>query len=235
MVKLPLAISVIEALTAGRQLVRRPKLEALLAEIRATPVIPVVTVDDARHSIQLARTLVEAGLPIVEVTLRTESALDAIAAMVKAVPEAVVGAGTIVSPTQIAEVVEAGAKFLVSPGTPPKLADALAGAPVPVLPGCATVSEAMALVERGFELLKFFPAVPSGGISWLKSVFGPLPQARFCPTGGLDNANAGDFLALPNVICVGGAWMAPADAIAAGDFDRIARFARAAAMIGKPG
>jgi 2-dehydro-3-deoxyphosphogluconate aldolase / (4S)-4-hydroxy-2-oxoglutarate aldolase len=212
----------------------RSTTEALLARIRLTPVIPVVTIEDARHSIPLARTLVEAGLPIVEVTLRTDAALDAIAAMVKAVPEAVVGAGTIVSASQIGEVVEAGAKFIVSPGTPPKLADALAEAAVPVLPGCASVSDAMALLDRGFELLKFFPAVPSGGIAWLKSVAGPLPQARFCPTGGLDNGNAGDFLALPNVVCVGGAWMAPPDAIEAGDFPRIERLARAAAAIRKP-
>jgi 2-dehydro-3-deoxyphosphogluconate aldolase / (4S)-4-hydroxy-2-oxoglutarate aldolase len=214
--------------------VSRSKTETLLARIRATPVIPVVTIGDARHSIQLARTLVEAGLPIVEVTLRTQSALDAIAAMVKAVPEAIVGAGTIVSASQVAEAVEAGAKFIVSPGTPPKLADTLAGAPVPALPGCATVSEALALLERGFELLKFFPAVPSGGIAWLKSVAGPLPDARFCPTGGLDGGNAGEFLALPNVVCIGGAWMAPPDAIAAGDFGRIGGLARAAAAIRKP-
>jgi 2-dehydro-3-deoxyphosphogluconate aldolase / (4S)-4-hydroxy-2-oxoglutarate aldolase len=214
--------------------VSRAKIEMLLDRIRATPVIPVVTIEDARHSIQLARTLVEAGLPIIEVTLRTESALDAIAAMVKAVPEAVVGAGTILSPSQIAEVVEAGAKFIVSPGAPPRLADALAAAAIPVLPGCATVSEAMALVDRGFELLKFFPAVPSGGTAWLKSVAAPLPNARFCPTGGLDHRNAGEFLALPNVICVGGAWMAPADAIQAGDCERIGRLARAAAAIRKP-
>jgi 2-dehydro-3-deoxyphosphogluconate aldolase/(4S)-4-hydroxy-2-oxoglutarate aldolase len=219
----------------GRRIVSRPDLVPLLAQIRATPVIPVVTIEDARHSIQLARTLVDAGLPIVEVTLRTDSALDAIAAMVKAVPEAIVGAGTVLAASQIGEAVEAGAKFLVSPGTPPKLADALAGAAVPALPGCATLSEAMALLERGFELLKFFPAVPSGGTAWLKSVFGPLPQARFCPTGGLDNGNADEFLALPNVVCVGGAWMAPPDAIAAGDFERIARFARGAATIRKPG
>jgi 2-dehydro-3-deoxyphosphogluconate aldolase / (4S)-4-hydroxy-2-oxoglutarate aldolase len=214
--------------------VNRAGTEALLAQIRATPVIPVVTIEDARHSIPLARTLVEAGLPIVEVTLRTESALDAIAAMVKAVPEAIVGVGTILSLSQIGDVVEAGARFIVSPGTPPKLADSLAEAPVPVLPGCATVSEAMALLDRGFELLKFFPAVPSGGTAWLKSVAGPLPQARFCPTGGLDNDNAGEFLALPNVVCVGGAWMAPTDAITAGDFERIGRLARAAATLRKP-
>lgn len=210
------------------------KTEALLDEVRLAPVIPVVTIDDARHAIPLARALVEAGLPVIEVTLRTASALDAIAAMVKAVPEAIVGAGTIVAAGQVAEAVEAGARFIVSPGTPPRLADALADAPVPVLPGCSTVSEAMVLLDRGFEVLKFFPAVPSGGIPWLKSVAGPLPGARFCPTGGLDDRNAADFLALPNVVCIGGAWMAPPDAIAAGDFERIARLARVAAAHRKP-
>lgn len=211
----------------------RPTINALLDRIRPAPVIPVVTIEDARHAIPLARALVEAGLPVIEVTLRTSGALDAIAAMVKAVPEATVGAGTIAAAGQIAEAVEAGAKFIVSPGTPPRLADALAEAAAPVLPGCATVSEAMALVDRGFEVLKFFPAVPSGGAAWLKSVLGPLPQARFCPTGGLDARNAADFLALANVICVGGAWMAPPDAIAAGDFQKIARLARAAAALRK--
>lgn len=213
----------------------RSKTMTLLARIGLAPVIPVVTIADARHAIPLARALVEAGLPVIEVTLRTAGALDAIAAMVKAVPEAVVGAGTIVAEGQIAEAVEAGAKFVVSPGTPPKLAAALAAAPVPALPGCATVSEAMALLEHGFELLKFFPAAPSGGLGWLKSVAGPLPQARFCPTGGLDERNAASFLALPNVACVGGAWMAPPDAIAAGDYAKVERLARGAAALRKPG
>jgi 2-dehydro-3-deoxyphosphogluconate aldolase/(4S)-4-hydroxy-2-oxoglutarate aldolase len=210
------------------------KAEGLLDRVRPVPVIPVVTIEDARHAIPLARTLVAAGLPVIEVTLRTETALDAIAAMVKAVPEALVGAGTILSPGQIGEAVEAGAKFIVSPGTPPKLADALAEAAVPALPGCSTVSEAMALLARGFEVLKFFPAVPCGGTGWLKAIAGPVPQARFCPTGGLDNGNAGDFLALANVVCVGGAWMAPNDAVAAGDFGRIAQLARGAAALRKP-
>jgi 2-dehydro-3-deoxyphosphogluconate aldolase/(4S)-4-hydroxy-2-oxoglutarate aldolase len=210
------------------------KAEHLLQRMRVAPVVPVVTIEDARHAIALARTLVQAGLPAIEVTLRTETALDAIAAMTKAVPEALIGAGTILSASQIPEAIEAGAKFVVSPGTPPKLADALAEAPVLALPGCSTVSEAMALVARGFELLKFFPAVPCGGVGWLKSIAAPLPQARFCPTGGLDNGNAGDFLALPNVVCIGGAWMAPADAIAAGDFGRIGRLAKAAAAIRNP-
>jgi 2-dehydro-3-deoxyphosphogluconate aldolase/(4S)-4-hydroxy-2-oxoglutarate aldolase len=212
----------------------RGKTETLVGYARRAAVIPVVTIEDARHAIPLARTLVAVGLPVVEVTLRTPAALDAIAAIAKAVPEAVVGAGTVLSASQIAEVVEAGARFIVSPGTPIRLAEALAEAPVPVLPGCATVSEAMTLADLGFEIMKFFPAVPSGGIAWLKSVAGPLPQARFCPTGGLDQGNAADFLALPNVPFVGGAWMAPTPAISAGDFEAVARLARAAAAIRKP-
>jgi 2-dehydro-3-deoxyphosphogluconate aldolase/(4S)-4-hydroxy-2-oxoglutarate aldolase len=202
--------------------------------MRRVAVVPVVTIEDARHGIALARTLVEAGLPVVEVTLRTAAALDAVAAIAKAVPEAVVGAGTVLAPSQIGEAVEAGAKFLVSPGTPRRLAGALAEATVPALPGCATVSEAMTLVDLGFEILKFFPAVPSGGTAWLKSVFAPLPQARFCPTGGVDQGNAADFLACPNVSFVGGAWMAPTAAITAGDFAAIARLAKAAAAIRRP-
>jgi 2-dehydro-3-deoxyphosphogluconate aldolase/(4S)-4-hydroxy-2-oxoglutarate aldolase len=212
----------------------RQNTGTLLAQARRVGVVPVVTIEDARHGIPLARALVEAGLPVVEVTLRTAAALDAIAAIDKAVPEATVGAGTVLGPSQIGEAVEAGAKVLVSPGTPRRLAEALAEAPVPVLPGCATVSEAMTLVDLGFEILKFFPAVPSGGTAWLKSVLGPLPQARFCPTGGLDQGNAADFLACPNVPFVGGAWMAPNAAIAAGDFATIARLAQEAATLRRP-
>src|SRR4051794_3356901 len=141
--------------------VSRAKTEALIAYARRAAVIPVVTIDDARHGIPLARTLVQAGLPVVEVTLRTPAALDAIAAIAKAVPEAVVGAGTILAASQIAEVVEAGAKFIVSPGTPVRLGEALAEAAIPVLPGCATVSEAMTLSDLGLQILKVFPAVPA--------------------------------------------------------------------------
>jgi 2-dehydro-3-deoxyphosphogluconate aldolase/(4S)-4-hydroxy-2-oxoglutarate aldolase len=205
--------------------------ETLLAYARKAPVIPVVTIDDARHAIPLARTLVEAGLPVVEVTLRTAAALDAIAAIAKAVPEAIVAAGTVVRSSQIAEVVDAGAKFIVTPGTPTDLADALAGAAIPAMPGCATASEAIALASRGFGIVKFFPAGPSGGPAWLKSIAGPLPELRFCPTGGVDAANADAYLALKNVVCVGGSWMAPADAIASGDFARVGRLARDAARL----
>jgi 2-dehydro-3-deoxyphosphogluconate aldolase/(4S)-4-hydroxy-2-oxoglutarate aldolase len=205
--------------------------ETLLAYARRAPVIPVVTIEDARHAIPLARTLVDAGLPVVEITLRTAAALDAIAAIAKAVPEAVVAAGTVVRAAQIREVADAGAKFIVTPGTPPRLADALADGPIPAMPGCATASEALALAERGFEVLKFFPAGPSGGPAWLKAIAGPLPQLMFCPTGGIDPGNAASYLALRNVACVGGSWMAPPDAIAAGEFARIGLLAREAAAL----
>lgn len=212
----------------------RSKTETLFAYARLAPVIPVVTIEDARHAIPLARTLVEAGLPVIEVTLRTAAALDAIAAIAKAVPEAVVGAGTILAPRDISKAVEAGARFLVTPGTPPGLAVAAAAAEVPAMPGCATASEAIALADLGFAFLKFFPAGPSGGPAWLRSIGGPLPQLRFCPTGGVDAKNAGEYLALPNVVCVGGSWMVPAAAVAAEDFAAIGRLSREAASL-QPG
>lgn len=207
--------------------------DTLLAYARLAPVIPVVTIEDARHSIDLAQALVGAGLPVVEVTLRTPAALDAIAAIAKAVPDAVVAAGTVAEPSQIAEVADAGAKFIVTPGTPVRLAEALAEAPIPVMPGCATASEAMTLMAIGFRALKFFPAAASGGVAWLKGVHGPLPQLSFCPTGGIDLANAPSYLALPNVLCVGGTWVAPAKSIAAGDFASIGRLAQEAAGLGR--
>jgi len=207
------------------------KTETLLAYARLAPVIPVVTIEDARHSIDLAQALVEGGLRVVEVTLRTPAALDAIAAIAKAVPEAVVAAGTVVSGSQIAEVVDAGAKFIVTPGTPTRLAEALAEAAIPVMPGCATVAEAMTLMSLGFKALKFFPAAASGGAAWLRALHGPLPDAAFCPTGGIDLAHAPTYLALPNVICVGGTWVAPAAAIRDGDFATIGRLASEAAAL----
>ena len=210
------------------------KTESLRAYARLAPVIPVVTIEDARLSIELAQALVEAGLPVVEVTLRTPAALDAIAAIAKAVPEAVVAAGTVLHPSQIREVADAGARFIVTPGTPLSLAEALAEAPIPVMPGCATVSEAMLLAELGFEALKFFPAMASGGTAWLKGIQGPLPKLGFCPTGGVDLANAPGFLALPNVLCVGGTWVAPAALLKAGDFKAIGALAREAAALRSP-
>ena len=175
---------------------------------------------------------VAGGLPVIEVTLRTKIALEAVRAIVAEVPQAMSQASVRSrSRADIARACATGARFLVSPGTPASLTDALADAPVPVLPGCATVSEAMALAERGFAVLKFFPAEPSGGARWLKAIAAPLPQLKFCPTGGIDAGNAASYLALSNVISVGGSWVAPADAIAARDFGRIAALAQAAVRL----
>jgi 2-dehydro-3-deoxyphosphogluconate aldolase/(4S)-4-hydroxy-2-oxoglutarate aldolase len=197
------------------------------------PVIPVLTVERVADAVPLARALVAGGLPVIEVTLRTPAALDVVRALAREVADCVVGVGTVTKAADITAALDAGAKFLVSPGTPPALAARLAQAPVPVLPGCATVSEAMALAEHGFAVLKFFPAEPSGGILWLKAVAGPLPNLKFCPTGGIDARNAASYLALPNVISVGGSWPAPKELIAAGDFARITALAREAAELGR--
>ena len=195
------------------------------------PVIPVVTIENARDAVPLARALLAGGLRIDEVTLRTPAALDAIRAIAGEVAGVIVGAGTLLKPLDITQSVNAGAHFLVTPGTPASLAPALSEAPVPVMPGCATVSEAMALAALGFPVLKFFPAEQSGGARWLKSVSEPLPHIRFCPTGGISGDNAAAYLALRNVIAVGGSWVAPAQAIAAGDFAGITTRAAAAAAL----
>lgn len=201
------------------------------ALIAGTPIIPVLTVLRAADAVPLARALVEGGLPVIEVTLRTSDALEAVSAIAREVPEATVGAGTVTGPDDILRARDAGARFLVSPGTPPALADALAGSGMPAIPGCTTVSEAMALAARGFSLLKFFPAEASGGVAWLKAVAAPLPGIAFCPTGGIDAHNAAAYLALANVVAVGGSWVAPREAVAKGDFARIASLARDAARL----
>lgn len=193
-----------------------------------SPVIPVLTISQVESAVPLARALVAGGLPVLEVTLRTPEALDAIREIAREVPGAIVGAGTITREEDIQPATAAGSQFLVSPGTPAKLAAALAHVPVPVLPGAATATEAMTLAELGFRALKFFPAEPSGGAAFLKALQGPLPGLVFCPTGGIDAANAAAYLALKNVGAVGGSWVAPADAIANGDFGRIENLARAA-------
>ena len=195
------------------------------------PVIPVLTIARVEDAVPLARAFAAGGLPVIEVTLRTPVALEALRAITAEVPAVTPGIGTVIKPAEIDKAVAAGAKFLVSPGTPPELAAALAQAPVPALPGCATVSEAMALAALGFSVLKFFPAEASGGVRWLKAVAAPLPELKFCPTGGIDAGNAAAYLALSNVAAVGGSWVAPADAVAAGDFDRITALAREAAKL----
>jgi 2-dehydro-3-deoxyphosphogluconate aldolase/(4S)-4-hydroxy-2-oxoglutarate aldolase len=194
-------------------------------------VVPVVVVDDLAHAVPVARALVAGGLPVIELTLRTPVALDAIRAIASEVPGILVGAGTIVTPGQAKEAHDAGAQFLVSPGSTPSLLGAMADTGLPFLPGTATVSEVLAALEAGYTELKFFPAEASGGAAFLKSIASPVPAARFCPTGGITAASAASYLSLPNVGCVGGSWLTPADALGAGDWDRVARLASEAAAL----
>lgn len=208
-----------------------PPAAAKASVLDLAPVIPVVVIDDPADALPLARALVAGGLPAIEVTLRTPVALDAIRAIAADVPDAVVGAGTVVSPENVTAAADAGARFLVSPGWTPKLLDAMAASGLPFLPGVSTTSEVVALLERGVEEMKFFPAEAAGGTPYLKSLGGPLPQARFCPTGGISAASAPAYLALRNVGCVGGSWMLPADAIAAKDWSRVESLAREAAYL----
>ncbi|MET7847252.1 bifunctional 4-hydroxy-2-oxoglutarate aldolase/2-dehydro-3-deoxy-phosphogluconate aldolase [Streptomyces avermitilis] len=197
------------------------------------PVVPVVVVEDAADAVPLARALVAGGLPAIEVTLRTPAALDAIRAVAAEVPDAVVGAGTVITPAQVADCVAAGARFLVSPGWTEELLAAMQGSGLPFLPGVSTTSEVVALLERGVREMKFFPARAAGGTDYLRSLAGPLPQARFCPTGGIALTSAPAYLALPNVGCVGGSWMLPGDAVAARDWGRIEELAREAAALSR--
>ncbi|GAA1898559.1 bifunctional 4-hydroxy-2-oxoglutarate aldolase/2-dehydro-3-deoxy-phosphogluconate aldolase [Actinomadura bangladeshensis] len=195
------------------------------------PVIPVVVLDDAEAAVPLARALVEGGLPVIEVTLRTPSALEAITRIAAEVPDAVIGAGTIVRPEDAERSAAAGARFLVSPGCTPRLQAAMVATGLPFLPGAATASEVIALLEGGLTAMKFFPAEAAGGTAYLKSLAGPLPQVRFCPTGGVGPGNAADYLALPNVGCVGGSWLTPADAVRNGDWNHIRKLATEAATL----
>lgn len=197
------------------------------------PVIPVVVVDDLGDAVPVARALVAGGIPMIELTLRTPCALDAIKAIANEVPEIRVGAGTIVEPVQAAQAAEAGAQFLVSPGSTETLLKAMTDTGLPHLPGAATVSEVLFLLEHGYRELKFFPAEASGGAKFLGSIHSPVPAARFCPTGGISTSNVGDYLSLPNVGCVGGSWLTPADAVKQKDWDRISGLAREAAALAR--
>lgn len=196
------------------------------------PVMPVVVIDDLATAVPVARALVAGGLPAIELTLRTPVALDALRAIAAEVPDILLGAGTITTPAQAAAAVAAGARFLVSPGLTPDLLAAMLDTGVPFLPGTSTVSEVMAVLDAGLTEMKFFPAEAAGGTPYLRSVAGPLPQARFCPTGGITPASAPTYLDLPNVGCVGGSWITPADAVAAGDWERISKLAAEAAALG---
>ncbi|MEU9608189.1 bifunctional 4-hydroxy-2-oxoglutarate aldolase/2-dehydro-3-deoxy-phosphogluconate aldolase [Streptomyces sp. NPDC048057] len=198
------------------------------------PVIPVVVIEDAADAVPLARALVAGGLPAIEVTLRTPAALDAIRAIAAEVPEATVGAGTVISTANVDAAVSAGSRFLVSPGWTERLLESMKGSGQPFLPGVSTVSEVVNLLERGVSEMKFFPAEAAGGTSYLKSLAGPLPQARFCPTGGISRKSAPAYLALPNVGCVGGTWMLPPDAVATKDWSRIESLAAEASTLAAP-
>jgi 2-dehydro-3-deoxyphosphogluconate aldolase/(4S)-4-hydroxy-2-oxoglutarate aldolase len=197
------------------------------------PVVPVIIIDRLEDAVPLAKALVAGGLPVLEVTLRSPVALAALAAMAE-VPGAVVGAGTVVEPAQVDAVAKAGAKFIVSPGTYPELVTAVLDSGIPYLPGVATPSEMMGLLARGIRHQKLFPATVVGGMDMLKAVGSPLSQIRFCPTGGVNVNNAKDFLALPNVMCVGGSWVTPAKLVAAGDWAGIEALAREAAELKRP-
>jgi 2-dehydro-3-deoxyphosphogluconate aldolase/(4S)-4-hydroxy-2-oxoglutarate aldolase len=209
-----------------------PEIQSVEAEriCRLAPVIPVLVIDDGAIAADLARALVAGGLPALEVTLRTPAALEAIAEMAK-VEGGAVGAGTLLTPGDVMAAKDAGATFGVSPGATDRLIDACIEAELPLLPGAATATEAMALLERGFTVQKFFPAEANGGAPALKALAGPLPQIRFCPTGGVSPKNAADYLSLPNVLCVGGSWVAPADKVRSGDWDAITALARDAAAL----
>ena len=205
--------------------------EKLLSFLNTAPVVPVLTIEDRAIAVPLAKALVAGGLTALEVTLRTAAGPDCIRAIAAEVEGANVGAGTVLDRRQLEEAVAAGAKFLVSPGATPGLMAAARDCPLPFLPGVATAGEAMTLAEAGFTILKFFPAEPAGGVAYLKALGAPLPDIRFCPTGGIGAKNAADYLALANVICVGGSWVAPADALAAGDWARVTSLSRAAAAL----
>ncbi len=210
-----------------------PRGADLAALLRRARIVPVLTIADAARAVPLARALCRGGLPVIEVTLRTPVALDAARRIIAEVPEAVVGLGTLLVPGDVDDAVAAGVRFAVSPGATPALLAAAAGAGLAFMPGVATVSEAMAAREAGFRLLKLFPAEAAGGIALLKSLAAPLGDLAFCPTGGIDARNLRDYLAQPNVVAIGGSWLAPEAELAAGAWDRItARATEACGLAG---
>lgn len=208
--------------------------EVLLELVGRTTVIPVIVIDRLETAVPLGRALVAGGLTVLEVTLRTEAALDAVRALVREVPEAVVGVGSVIEPAQFEAAARAGARFAVSPGVTPVLLEAGRASSLPWLPAAQTVSEALRLRTDGYRFLKLFPAAPAGGTALLKAIAGPVPDLKFCPTGGIDARTAPEYLALPNVHCVGGSWMCPPAALASGDYAEVTRLARAAAALGRP-
>ncbi len=201
--------------------------------MNTSPVMPVMVINQIEQAVPLARALVDGGLKVLEITLRTPVALDAIRRIKAEVPGAIVGAGTIINTQTLHQAIDAGAQFIVSPGVTLSLLDAALACGVPILPGVMTPSEVMRLLEKGITAMKFFPAEAAGGIPMLKSIGGPLPQVTFCPTGGVNPKNAPEYLALSNVACVGGSWMAPSELLDAGDWTEITRRAAEAANLKK--
>ncbi len=209
------------------------KTEKLLSLLDGQPVIPVLKIENAADAVPLARALAKGGLKVIEITLRTSEALEAIHRAAGEVEEAIVGAGTILSATQFDQAAQAGSRFIVSPGITREVLSAAAVSDVPLLPGAITPSEIMTAAEAGLDFLKFFPAEQAGGAAFLKSLASPFAGIHFCPTGGIGVKNAGDYLGLPNVICVGGSWVAPDDLVKAGKWDAIEALAREASRIGR--
>ena len=201
--------------------------------MNTSPVIPVMVINKIEQAVPLANALVEGGLKVLEITLRTPVALDAIKKIKAEVPGAIVGTGTVINLETLKKAIDVGSEFLVSPGITENLIDAALKAGTPILPGVTSPSEVMRLMEIGITQMKFFPAEAAGGIPMLKSIGGPLPQVTFCPTGGVNPKNAPDYLALKNVACVGGSWMAPVDLVDTGNWDEITRLAKGAANIKK--
>lgn len=206
---------------------------ALAGTLERVGVVPVLTVEDVGQAVGTARALAAGGLDLIEVTLRTGAAIEAIRRIRDELPLARVGAGTIRSPEQAAAAIAAGARFIVSPGMTPRLVAAAEDWDVPFLPGAVTASEAMSLADLGYACLKFFPAEAAGGIAALKALAAPLADIKFCPTGGIGAANAGDYLALANVVAVGGSWVAPAPAVRVGDWGTVTELAREASGLGR--
>lgn len=193
--------------------------------LNAGPVVPVIVIRDLHQAVPLARALVAGGIRVLEVTLRTECAIEAIRAIAEEVPEAIVGAGTVINPEQLKAVTDAGAQFAISPGLTESLLQAADQGSIPLIPGIATVSELMAGMAYGLKNFKFFSAEANGGVKALKAISGPFPDIRFCPTGGISLNNYRDYLALSSVACVGGSWLVPEDALRDGDYDRITALA----------
>lgn len=204
---------------------------AITRIMRTAPVIPVITLEQPEFALPLAEALVSGGLPVLEITLRTPHALAAITAIKREFPDAIVGAGTVVSRTQFQQALDAGSEFIVSPGFTPELLACAKSTAIPFLPGVNTPSEIMQLLAHGIGAMKFFPAEAAGGVAMLKAIGAPLPQARFCPTGGITTENANDYLALPNVECVGGSWMVTKALVDERRWDVIRTLARTAAAL----